>query len=185
MQHPHAFGDLNEEQEAVVRNFVAGYSVHDLGAGELKIAAKLVELGAHRVIAVDKLYSHRVLNLPHPTVFLVGEYFEEYAMHGHLIDVAFVSWPEAWRLPGLVRLLADARISIYLGSNFDGVSCGTEELFQFWSRRNVLATVPSKQNTLIVYGNLVTQRRLLPEEYAALHRGTIGYFTYGEDIRDL
>ncbi len=79
-------------------------------------------------------------------------------------------------------MLNTARTVIYLGSNFDGVSCGSEEMFHELSRREVLALVPHKFNSLIVYGSQRVQRRLLPEEYAGLHRDATGWFAYGEDI---
>jgi len=177
-------GQLTDEQEAVVRIFVAGRNVHDIGAGQLALAQKLVELGAHTVTAVDRIYSHCTVTCP-PQVTLVGEYFEEYAKHGHLVDVAFLSWPEAYQQQGVVQLIDEARVVIYLGNNFDGVSCGSEEMFQHLVQREVLALVPHKFNSLIVYGSTRVVRRQLPEEFAALHREMTGYFTYGEDIARL
>lgn len=165
-------GQLNAEQEAVVRNFVAGYSVHDLGSGQLGLARKLLELGAHMVTAVDKEYSwnlHRYqTGMPH--LLLVGETFEEYARHGHFVDVAFISWPEVYQQHGLVDIIRQARVVVYLGSNFDGTVCGSVELFQHLAQREVLALAPAKFNSLIVYGRQGAQRRLLPEEVAALRR---------------
>ncbi len=170
-------GHLNDEQEAVLRTFVAGYCVHDLGAGQLGLAKKLVELGAHMVTALDKEYSwnfHRYqANLPH--VLLVGETFEEYARHGHFVDVAFISWPVAHHLPGLVDIIRQARTVIYLGSNFDGTVCGSHDLFEHLLQREVLALVPHRFHRLIVYGMQGVQRAPLPEEYAALHRGRGGF----------
>lgn len=177
-------GQLTDEQEAVVRTFVAGYNVHDIGAGQLALAQKLIELGANTVTAVDKCYSHTLVkSLPHIT--LVGEYFEEYAKHGHVVDVAFLSWPEAYQQQGVVQLIEDARVVVYLGNNFDGVSCGSEEMFQHLVQREVLGLVPNQFNSLIVYGNSRIKRRPLPEEYAGLHREMTGYFNYGEDIAGL
>ena len=182
-----SMGKLNDEQEAVVRQYVAGYNVHDLGAGQLGMAQKLIELGAHTVTAIDKIYSYsRPPWSPPPGVTLVGEYFEEYARHGHFVDVALVSWPEAYNSPqaGIVTLLKEARIVIYLGSNFDGTACGSEEMFRFLSQREVLALVPNKFNSLIVYGRELVHRRLLPEEYAALNRDK-AYCVYGAEIEEL
>ena len=186
-----SMGKLNDEQEAVLRNFVMGYNVHDIGSGQLGLSRKLIELGAHTVTAIDKLYADfRNNNFkdcapwvpPHPGITLVGEYFEEYASYGHFIDVAFVSWPEAYHPDnGLVALLTGVRTVIYLGTNFDGTACGSIALFQHLSRRNILATVPHKWNTLLVYGNEQQTRRLLPEEYAALHRDG-AYFKFGDDL---
>lgn len=188
-----SIGKLNDEQEAVLRQFVMGYNIHDIGAGQLGLSKKLIELGAHTVTAVDRIYADFRNNnfndcapwvAPLPGISLVGEYFEEYARHGHFIDVAFISWPEAYHQQGIVQLIERARVVIYLGSNFDGISCGSEDMFCTLSQRNVLATVPHRFNTLIVYGNEWVARRLLPEEYAALNRGT-NYFVYGDDIAGL
>lgn len=177
-----SMGKLTDEQEAVLRQFVMGFNIHDIGAGQLGMAKKLQELGAHTVTAVDKIYSHHPVVSPHPSITLVGEYFDEYANHGHFIDVAFVSWPEAYGQDRIVDLLRGARIVIYLGSNFDGTACGSEAMFQYLSQRNVLALVPHRWNSLIVYGNeYPVQRRLVPEEYAALHRDR-DYFAWGVDI---
>lgn len=175
-----SYGKLTAEQEAVLRVFVAGYNVHDIGAGQLALAQKLVELGAHTVTAIDKEYSHRVV-YPPARVILVGEYFEEYAQHGPFIDVAFVAWPEVDNQQGINLLLHGARVVIYLGTNFDGTACGSEEMFRELSRRNVLALVPHRWNSLIVYGNERVTRRLLPEEYAALNRDN-SYFVYGDKM---
>lgn len=186
-----SMGKLTDEQEAVLRQFVMGYNVHDIGAGQLGLARKLIELGAHTVTAVDRVYADfRNNNFndcapwvpPLPGITLVGEYFEEYARHGHFIDVAFVSWPEVYNQDRIVDLLRGARTIIYLGSNFDGTACGSEEMFRYLSQRNVLALVPHRRNSLIVYGNEHVTRRLLPEEYAAPCRSSIGYLVYGDKM---
>ncbi len=84
-----SIGNLTDEQEAVVKIFVAGCNVHDIGAGQLALAMKLIELGANSVTAIDKIYSYEVVH-PLSRITPVGESFEEYAKHGHFIDVAFV-----------------------------------------------------------------------------------------------
>lgn len=183
-----AMGQLTDEQEAIVRQYVAGYNVHDIGAGQLGLSKKLLELGAHTVTALDKDYNHRLhlyqTGLP---ITLVGETFEEYARHGHFIDVAFVSWPETYQQFGIVQLLRDARITIYLGSNFDGTACGSKEMFEQLVMQEVLATVPHRWNTLIVYGNRRVVRRPLMEELAALRRDDgppYAYSMYGDPLED-
>lgn len=178
-----SMGKLTDEQEAVVRNFVMGYNVHDLGAGQLGMAAKLMDLGAHTVTAVDKTYSQRVAYPPRPLITLVGEEFNEYVRHGHYVDVAFICWPEVYQTQGLERLVRDARVTIYIGQNFDGSACGSRELFEELMTHEVLATVPHRWNTLIVYGQRRVLRKPLPEEYAAMHRGDrppYDFATYGD-----
>jgi len=179
-----SIGKFNDEQEAVVRNFVAGYNVHDLGAGQLGMANQLSDLGAHTVTAVDKNYAGNLDRYTdrRPNVNLVGEYFEEYARHGHFIDVAFVCWPECYEQQGLVQLIHNVRTVIYLGSNFDGAACGSTEFWETMKRREVLAVVPDRWNSLIVYaGQKWIARRPLPEEYAGLHRAG-SHFAYGADL---
>lgn len=179
-----AMGKLNDEQEAVVRTFVQGMNVHDLGAGQLGMARKLVELGAHTVTAVDKDYEGRLqLYQDRPAqVSLVGETFEEYARHGHFIDVAFVCWPECYQQEGIVELINKVRVVIYLGSNFDGTACGCTDMWENLKRKEVLALVPSRWNSLIVYaGQKWIARRPVPEEYAALHRHE-PYISYNSTI---
>lgn len=179
-----AMGGLNDEQEAVVRNFVQGFNVHDLGAGQLGMSRKLVELGAHTVTAIDKDYEgrlHLYQDRP-PQVNLVGELFEEYAKHGHFIDVAFVCWPECYAQNGIVQLIQNVRVIIYLGSNFDGIACGAHDMWAVLKNREVLAYVPNRWNSLIVYaGQKWVARRPLPEEYAALNREG-SYLKYDDDL---
>lgn len=182
-----SMGKLTDEQEAVVRNFVMGYNVHDLGAGQLGMAGKLMELGAHTVTAVDRIYSQQVIYPPHPLIRTVGESFVEYARHGHHVDVALVSWPEVDEQQGIVQLVRDPRVVIYLGSNFDGAACGSKEMFEQLLTHEVLATVPHRWNTLIVYGQRRVQRRPLPEEMAALRRDSgapYSYSMYGDPDED-
>lgn len=179
-----SMGRLDDEQEAVVRNFVAGYNVHDLGAGQLGMANRLSDLGAHTVTAVDKDYEGNLDRYTdrRPNVSLVGETFEEYAKHGHFIDVAFVCWPECYGQDGIVELLNNVRTIIYLGSNFDGSACGHQDMWESLKRKEVLALVPGRWNSLIVYaGQKWVARRPLPEEYAALHRSG-PFFKYGADL---
>lgn len=180
-----AMGQLYAEQELIVRRYVQGHDVHDLGAGQLGMSKKLIELGAHTVTAVDKDYESRMhLYGTFPRITLVGETFEQYARHEHYIDVAFVCWPECYQQRGIVRLLMNVRTIIYLGTNFDGTACGSTEMWEHLRHNEVLAYVPHRFNNLIVYnGTRWIARRPLPEEYAGLHRDGPP-LVYGEDYED-
>lgn len=150
-------GRLNDEQVAALAPHVKGRVVHDLGAGDLVLAQLLVKQGAEKVVAVDRY------TLPGEApagIEVVEAYFEDYY---EPIDVAFMSWPVNW-VSGLHALAARARTAIYLGKNTDGSCCGDSILFhQLW-QREVLAHVPDRPNTLIIYGPKFVTRDMLPEE---------------------
>ena len=62
---------------------------------------------------------------------------------------------------------------IYVGSNTSGNSCGTNALFAHFRERDVLAYVPERRNTLIVYGLRLPEPRALVhwEEHPSLFEG--------------
>lgn len=162
---------ITPEQTEVLRRTVAGRSVWDLGAGRCDLAVQMfTELGAVHVTAVDKVYAEMDYEAPPPGITLIGKQFHE--IEPVPIWVAVVSWPDYPRqTPGLVELLRWAERVVYIGSNFDGTCCGSDELWGHLTRREVLAHVPDRRNSLIVYGGvMVSSRTLLPEEYAATHR---------------
>ena len=50
------FGQLNKAQLKALVPLVRGKVIHDLGAGDLGLALELLNLGASKVIAIDKEY---------------------------------------------------------------------------------------------------------------------------------
>lgn len=158
-------GRLSSEQCAVVRRFTEGQRVHDLGAGDLSLARKILnEFKAESVVAVDKDSRAADAN-----VKVVRAAFNTYrALLQAPIQVAFVSWPLNCQLPGLLDLLAPAGAVIYLGKNTDGVACGWPGFYLDLSAREVLAHVPERRNTLIVYGPQRVNRLPLGEELAGI-----------------
>lgn len=164
-----AYGQLSGEQEKSLVEFVRRRKVYDLGCGpHLRMAKKLVELGARKVVAVDKDWMDKG-KLPRIEKRRVdfGDFRER-------VRTAFVSWPWATPPSELVRIVEKAETVIYLGKNFDGVICGDEEFWGSLARREVLAHVPNKRNTLIVYGKVRrSKRELLPEEKAGADRNLL------------
>jgi hypothetical protein len=76
-----------------------------------------------------------------------------------------------------------AETLVYLGKNTDGSACGFPGLFEVLARREILAYVPDRPNTLIIYGKFIRQpnephREPMPEEHAALTSYTSGILTY-------
>ena len=186
------FGRFSPEQAAAVRPFVQGQRVHDLGAGvSLYLAHYLVGLGADEVVAVDRsptpwrgggygpkrhrwhaLYGQETPDGNQTADFrkvrYVQAYFSEFRER---VTTAFVSWPSNYpddQDAGLVRLVSNAQMVVYLGTNTDGTACGSPDLFSHLCAREALVHVPHRRNTLIVYGQEVGSRKLLPEERAAM-----------------
>lgn len=176
-------GGLNRPQEVALSYYVKGRTVWDLGAGGMGWAHELVtKHGAIQVHAVDVAYKNREDNYlndfrdwkkcapekvridPRSFADLVG------AGPNHL-SVAFIAWPHnTWAgTMGLELLVERAETVIYIGNNFGGTSCGSKPFWDALIKRKVLCTLPSKKNTLTIYGKELEKERyeeMLPEELA-------------------
>lgn len=154
------YGRLNERQAKIVKRFVAGKVVTDFGAGNMGLSRTLLRLGATRVIAVDQTYTTNSITggilwcCPDQSIEMVASAFRSFKRKKPP-DVAFVSWPENYHQDeGLVGVVKDAGILIYLGKNTDGQACGSPAFFRHQLRRPLLAHAKDPCNTLIVTGPL-------------------------------
>lgn len=166
------FGSLSSAQQETLKPYLKDFLVHDLGAGNLQLSEELVRLGAKRVVALDK---EPYRGTPPTGVYPLTGYFQDY--HG-LIRTAFVSWPRNTFDFGLVRLIERTHFVLYLGKNTDGTACGFPQFWDVLRKREVLAHMPDRANTLIVYGLKKIDRPILPEEYAALYQDHV--YSYDE-----
>ena len=165
-----SWGRLYPTQKETLRQFVEKRIVHDLGAGELELAAELARLGAD-VIAVDK-------EVPSRTVCGVKFIQRRFIEFDDLVETAFISWPTKYGTNGLVEILKRAKTVIYLGHNLDGTCCGDADMWEHLRARQILALDPQQRNTLIVYGEELSQPRApLLEERAATDHARIYRFT--------
>lgn len=159
---PRTYGHLEAEQSEVVREFVAGKEVMDLGAGSLNLSAQLVGLGARKVVAVDRLLPRQAPE----GVELLENLFHNVQRR---CEVVFVSWLVNWPV-GATRILEETETVVYLGKNTDGSSCGCLEVWRHLRGRELLRQVPSRGNTLLVYGPRQVDRLPVGEELAAWDR---------------
>lgn len=193
---------IERTQAEVLRRFVAGRVVHDLGAGAGAGACALCELGASKVVAVDELYRDDPEVRQHIdavsyvagrggwTLVVQAEEFldllKRVEVGQETIDVAFVSWPVNRFVPELLALCAAARVVCYLGSCTDGNACGCPELFEHFLSRELLAEVPHRANTLLVLGDrLPAPRAPTGEEYAGLRLNDGGHWFTFANAREL
>jgi len=175
-----AFGVLNSKQITILKAHVYGREVHDLGCGDLVLSRALLELGADRIVAIDRFRNENFPKRLHPKISFVHSEFRSYT--GWVIDVAFVSWPvNALEDGALLRLVERARTVIYLGKNTDGVVCGPSAFFDHMVRRELLSSVPDQKNSLIVVGNPLDRPRApTGDEWAALNIGQLMTFDEAE-----
>ena len=166
------YGHLTPEMEQILLPHIRDQEVWDLGAGDLGWVRWLADNGASKVIAVDKEDYYG----PLPTkVQYLHSCFDKVVIPATGIPVAFLAWPQnglprpnqgTW---GLDKLIWDAGKIIYLGCNTGGSSCGNPFIFCQFVLRDVLAHVPHRRNTLLIYGDRGAEPRLLHgEEYAAV-----------------
>jgi len=173
-----AFGKLSLKQETAIKPQILASVVHDLGAGDLVLAADLLRIGAQQVIAIDKEPYRKKCPQGINTVTC---YFENYPGN---IDIAFVSWPRNTFDLGLLNLVRRARTVIYLGCNTRGSACGFPQMWQHLATREVLEYLPEEFNSLVIYSSTPATRKYLPEEYAAIFQDKAWGFQEIHDIAD-
>lgn len=162
-----AFGRLSAVQSRAVADVVRGRVVYDLGCGMGLLSHVLVGLGASRVVAVDQ----QALDRPCFSS-KISYRVQSYRNLDDIIPCAFVSWPdweggEALAKHSVIDLVTGP--VVYLGKNSDGVVCGSRRFWQSITKREVLAHIADRRNTLIVYGpRREPERRLYFEEWAGL-----------------
>ena len=158
-----SYGEITDEMEEVLALFVDGKTVYDLGAGDLAHSHLLARLGADAVIAVDKVPMQKPRC---PEVSRLHGHFHQLPVPDH-IDVAFLSWPQTYPLPGLLDWLDAADVVVYIGHNFDDSYCGSPELYFYMIKRALLDEVLAQQNTMLVLGERLAEARLMTSEEAA------------------
>lgn len=169
-------GQLTDDQESVLSGEVRDQVVYDLGAGSCRLSYRLLELGASKVIAVDRNPDPDPKNHPDQVEYRRA-YFHE--LDPITEGLAFVSWPQQY-LQGLVKLVKKAPKLVYLGCNTDYTACAPTEFWEHVTRRELLYHVPHHRNTLLVYGKRTSeQRELVLEEKAGLDRSKV--YSYGCD----
>jgi hypothetical protein len=144
------FGWMVPEFGPVIRRAVVGKVVLDAGAGDLKWARRLVELGARKLIALDKEGPPRRIR---SRIVYHQTYFDEFLDGPHdSWDVLFCAWPDNREMPGLLRLLRESSVVLVIAKNTDGTACGTPTFWKLLSHRRLLAAVEHPRNWLHVYG---------------------------------
>lgn len=160
------FGNITNEMWGAIAPYLANRTVWDLGAGDLSHAKTMLKLGAKNIVAIDKDLSVSETN---PRIILKKEYFANVTPPLDGIGTAFVCWPQNYINRGLLDILEMSNVVIYIGSNTDGSACAWPGFFKHLLKRELLAHIPRKENSLLIVGRSSQEPRAeTPEEYAAL-----------------
>jgi hypothetical protein len=167
------WGKITSEMDDIIRFYVEGEEVHDLGGGDGRLARKLVQLGSRRVIVYDKEVSEESEKVDTRKVLfndLSEELFES--------KVLFISWPpNNYSSNQLSEIIKRAKLIIYLGFNFDCTACGSEIFYRELYKRELLEYIPNRKNNLLIVGSYCASERLMtPEEMAGLCQDRIFRF---------
>ena len=178
------YGHFSPEMKEMVKPYIQGKHVWDLGCGTMVHAMWCCQNKASLVTAIDK--SAPALIPVEEKLFFIHQPFSQVKVPGH-IDVAWVSWPANYYCPGLLSLLKVASTIVYIGSNLNGNACGTLELFRHFCQRPILEHVQDYSNSFVIYGESANKSREegLWEEYAAVwNRLEIqDFYDHARDIR--
>ena len=169
-----SYGSMSDAQCEAFKPFVIGKTIHDLGSGDGVLALLMAQIGAKKVIAVDKQDFPRAAKFAAQIEFR-STLFEDF---NESVETIFLSWPDNHPLEGLLPLVTQAKTVIYLGKNTDGSVCGWPELFKEFSGREILKHLPERKNTLTIYGPTRLNRPMTGEEFAAINMFTGGPLSF-------
>lgn len=171
-------GRLTPTQAELLRPFITGRQIHDMGSGPDVMASVLLSLGAKHVVMVDKVDFQLEL---HPQITFIHAKFDEF--QGEM-EVMFLGAPINQNLPELVELTRRSPLVIYAGTNTGGTTCGSPGLFLHFATREILLYEPDPRSTLIVYGRPCARPRPLKgEEIAALSEKLFYYHEVEKDYQ--
>ncbi len=178
-----SWGKLTTEQEHVLRKYINGRDVLDVGSGDGVLSLTLARLGAHRVLAVDKEDYVAPPKHPDSITYKLGMFLTSLGADETLGHDLFVSWPPStYVIEGLFEVPTTWSIGqrlIYLGVNYNGSVCGSRDFWRALSTRQILACVTGP-HTMIIYDMMVPRRdtELMPEETNELNEEIHSYDEY-------
>lgn len=155
-------GKISDIQRQIIKKYISGKQVYDLGCGNLMLSYDLLNMGASSVFAVDKEIPEQIPL--HPLLKFQKSYFKNIT---DTPEIAFVSWPDNNAVFG--DLIAKSKIIIYLGKNYAGTCCGSQSFWFPLYKREILE-INFDLNTLIIYGPNLCKRDLYGEEIGRFTR---------------
>jgi hypothetical protein len=156
-------GKISDVQRQIIKKYISGKQVYDLGCGNLWLSYKLLDMGASSIFAVDKKIPEETL-LRHPLIQFQKSYFKNIT---DTPEIVFVSWPD--NNANFGDLISKSKIIIYLGKNYGGTCCGSQSFWFPLYKREILE-INFDLDTLIIYGPTFCKRDLYGEEIGRFTR---------------
>lgn len=155
-------GKISDVQRQIIKKYISGKQVYDLGCGNLMLSYELLSMGASNIFAVDKEIPEQILR--QPFIHFQRTYFKNIT---DTPEIAFVSWPD--NTANFGDLILNSKTVIYLGQNYMGTSCGSQSFWFPLYKREILE-INFDLNTLIIYGPNLCKRDLYGEEIGRFTR---------------
>lgn len=180
----YGYATLDAGMENILRRYVGGKRVVEIGAGGGTLALDLLRPASASLLLVEKEdYACRLIRAYEtgkrqarvsqepeslPPLEVRCEYAETGPREGEHFDVLVLSWPANRKMPGLLeRWLPAADVIIYIGCNDSATHCGWPGLFQAFLERELLEYVKHPLNDLLILGpNRVSRTHTLAERRA-------------------
>ena len=156
---------LDAKQLEKITNHVFNKTVIDLGSGQGQLAKYIAKLGAIHVTCIDKEEQKNTKETNN--IIFIKTYFKDYKP-AQKWQTALIGWPI--NNPAILDALKIAKACetiIVISQNHSGTSCGTPQFYKELSKLKVITYMPRSHNTVTIYKNEQTKRKLLKEE----HRG--------------
>lgn len=181
-----SFGSFSLAQTKVLKKYVKGKVVYDLGAGDLSLSNLMIGLGAKSVVAIDKDIKGMSYDETSKTIGNIEQRKILFDKVKDYPEVALGSWISTYA-NGIEDIIDRSQVFIYLGKNTDGTACGTAKLFERLLFRDVLAYHPHPRNCMIVYGKHLKLRRreLVGEELAGICQDVVPYRAAEQMMEDM
>lgn len=187
--------DIDEHLE-LLEAWVKGRKVVDLGCGQYARQSLIMsEWRPPHILAVDKNpYIGDPFDLPRNIDYKQAYFCDLTPEDVQGYDLALLSWPRQYNVHGLEALLKLLPCVVYVGKNTDGTGCGSVELWEHLTCREVITYLPNPANVMIVYGpydpqNQRTGDALYHEEKCGLDKTEMhsyeGVLDMGEDIKEI
>lgn len=164
------YGDLTPERLAMIKPYLAGRNVFDLGCGVTAPHAPLLHPLCKHLTCVDPKGQHAHRHTPPSVPSGVKRMFQYFDTMRSLCEdsVAFLSWPNASGTRGLSMLVGQCETIIFLGRS-DGVTlCGDRNLWRLFMQKEVVFAHKGARDHLVVYQGARTEPYALETEAYAV-----------------
>ena len=153
-------------QLRLIEAFCAGKEIVDLGGRDGSFACHLLSAGARRATNLDHSKGlHRIIakNLTHHAGTFAGYHA---AFPNRRWDVGILSWPVKFAsiIGAVIPILNNCETVVYLGKNSASTQCGSRDLWEHLTGRDLLTHIERNVASVLIYGGAERTAELIQEE---------------------